>query len=88
MFVDEENDPLLNATWHYNWIPEVESIPGDANRDGKVNVRDLGVMQQYLNGWSVTITESACDVTGDGKINVRDLGLLQQYLNGWDVELK
>ena len=63
-------------------------IPGDVTGDGKVNVRDLGLLQQYLNGFDVTIVEAAADVTGDGKINVRDLGLLQQYLNGFDVVLK
>lgn len=62
--------------------------PGDANKDGKVNVRDLGVLQQYINGWDVDIDMDAADVTDDGKVNVRDLGLLQQAINGWDVELK
>jgi len=62
-------------------------IPGDVNNDGKVNVRDLGALQQHLNGWDVAINESAADVTGEGKLNVRDLGILQQYLNGWDVTL-
>ncbi len=79
------NDYLVNATWHYNWTG---ANPGDANGDGKVNVRDLGLLQQHLNGWDVTLEEIACDVNADGKVNVRDLGLLQQHLNGWDVELK
>lgn len=63
-------------------------IPGDVNGDGNVNVRDLGLLQQYLNGFDVTIDEAAANVNGDGSINVRDYGLLQQYLNGFDVELK
>lgn len=63
------------------------SNPGDTNADGKINVKDLGLLQQYLNGWDVEIDMDAADVNGDGKINVKDLGLLQQYLNGWDVEL-
>ncbi len=62
--------------------------PGDLNNDGKINIRDLGLLQQHLNGWDVVIEESAADLNADGKINIRDLGLLQQYLNGWDVELK
>ena len=65
----------------------VSYTPGDVNNDGKVNVRDLGLLQQSLNGWSVDIVKAAADVTGDDKINVRDLGLLQQSLNGWNVEL-
>ncbi len=63
-------------------------IPGDVNNDGKVNVKDLGLLQQHLNGWEVEITQAAADVNGDDKINVKDLGLLQQHLNGWDVELE
>lgn len=63
-------------------------LPGDVNNDGKVNVRDLGALQQHINGWDTAINEAAADVTGDGKINVRDLGLLQQFMNGWDVTLK
>ena len=65
-----------------------DHIPGDVNEDGKVNIRDLGLVQQHLNGWNVTIDLNAAEVTGDGKVNIRDLGLLQQYLNGWDVTLK
>lgn len=61
--------------------------PGDTDGDGKVNIRDLGLLQQHLNGWDVDIHTSACDVNGDRKANIRDLGLLQQHLNGWDVEL-
>ena len=64
-----------------------DSIPGDTNADGKVNVKDLGLLQQYLNGWDVEIDMDAADTNGDGKVNVKDLGLLQQYLNGWDVTL-
>ena len=64
-----------------------DSTPGDVTDDGKINVRDLGLLQQYLNGWEVEMNLDAADVNPDGKINVRDLGLLQQYLNGWDVTL-
>jgi len=64
-------------------------LPGDLNNDGKINIRDLGVLQQHLNGWDgISIELSAADLNADGKVNIRDLGLLQQYLNGWDIELK
>ena len=62
-------------------------VYGDVNGDGKVNNRDLGVLQQYLNDYEITIDLTAADVTHDGKVNNRDLGLLQQYLNDWDVTL-
>ena len=56
---------------------------GDVNGDGKINNRDLGLLQQKINGWDVTVDEKAADFNGDGKINNRDLGLLQQKINGW-----
>lgn len=65
----------------------VEYTPGDLNGDGKINNKDLGLLQQYLNGWMVTVSEKGADANGDGKVNNKDLGLLQQYLNGWNVEL-
>lgn len=64
------------------------TVYGDVNGDGKVNNRDLGVLQQHLNDYDVKIDLDAADVTHDGKVNNRDLGLLQQYLNDWDVSLE
>lgn len=58
---------------------------GDANGDGKVNTRDISVIQQAMNGWGTDIDAKAADVNDDGRANVRDIGLLNQYLNGWDV---
>ena len=60
---------------------------GDIREDGKINNRDLGALQQYLNDLDVTINEEAADVFYDGKVNNRDLGILQQYLNDIDVTL-
>lgn len=58
-------------------------IYGDLNGDGKVNNRDLGVMQKYLNDLidEDELDMEAADVTHDGKVNNRDLGKLQQFLN-------
>ena len=77
-------DIVLNLTFE----GVAASVAGDANGDGNINNRDLGLLQQYLNDWDVTIDLDACDVNDDGNINNRDLGLLQQYLNDWDVVLK
>ena len=64
-------------------------LPGDVSDDGRVNNRDLGMLQQYLSDMDVKIANmNACDVTGDGRVNNRDLGVLQQYLSDMDVELK
>ena len=64
------------------------AIPGDINGDGKVNNKDLALLQQYLSDWDVTVDTAVADVNDDGKVNNKDLALLQQYLSDWDVELK
>lgn len=55
--------------------------PGDANGDGKVNNRDLGMLQKFLNDQDVSVDLTAADINGDGRVNNRDLGLLQRQLN-------
>ena len=60
---------------------------GDITGDGKINNRDLGMFQKYLNGGNVNMDVEAADVYYDGKVNNRDLGFLQKYLNGSDVQL-
>ena len=78
-----------NVTLYAVWEPtHPYSNYGDVNGDSKVNIKDLGLLQQYLNGWDVDLSTKVADVNGDGKVNIKDLGLLQQYLNGWDIELK
>ena len=62
-----------------------QHIPGDINNDGKVNMKDVTRLHQYINGWDVAVVESAIDVNGDGKVNMKDLTRLHQYINGWDV---
>ena len=69
-------------TLYAQWIP---ILSGDADGDGRVNNRDLGRLQQYLNDWEVVVTAEA-DMNADGKLNNRDLGLLQRYLNDWNAE--
>ena len=61
---------------------------GDANADGKVNLKDYAALKQNLNGWDVEVEKSVCDVNADGKVNLKDLALLRQFINGWDVVLK
>ena len=87
--IDYDWTNAWNARVTYTFVcEEPQYTPGDVNNDGDVNVRDLGLLQQYLNDYDVTLNLDAADVTGDGEVNVRDYGLLQQYLNDYDVELK
>ena len=68
-------------------VKVIEYIPGDANGDNEINMKDVVLLRQYLNEWDVEIDERALDVNRDGKINMKDIVLLQQYLNDWDVVL-
>ena len=59
-------------------------ISGDVDGNGKVNNRDLGMLQLYLNDDDLTdrtFIWDAADMDGNGKVNNRDLGLLQKQLN-------
>ena len=76
------NDAVLD------WSENTDGVIfGDINTDGKINIRDLGLLQSYLNKWDVTLDLQAADVNVDGNVNVRDLAILQRYLNNWEVEL-
>ena len=68
-------------------VSVIEYIPGDVNSDNVINMKDIVLLQQYLNDFPVDIDESASDVYFDKAINMKDIALLQQYLNDYEVEL-
>lgn len=57
-------------------------LRGDVNDDGRINMRDVVLLQQIINGWDVVYNNAAADYNGDGKINMRDIVALQQQING------
>ncbi len=77
-YADEKDDTCDTCG---QWREVILYTSGDGNGDGKVNNKDLGLLQQYLNEWDVTIVIEAADLNEDGKINNKDLGLLQRLLN-------
>ena len=75
-------DKTIDSLEHFEVIPSV--ILGDVDGNGKVNNRDLGLMQRVLNESNLSgqpFDRSAADLDGNGKLNNRDLGLLQRQLN-------
>lgn len=56
---------------------------GDLDGDGKVNIKDLNRLYEYINETS-ELTEQElkyADVNGDGKINVKDLNRLYEHIS-------
>ena len=66
-----------------------ERIPGDADGDGAVDLKDIVQIARYLaGGWNAVIDIANADVNADGVVNLKDVVLLRRYLaGGWSVEL-
>ena len=56
----------------------LESLPGDANRDGKVDINDLTIVLTNfgLSGSVLNSTQADGDFNGDGRVDVNDLTIL------------
>jgi len=65
-------------------------LPGDANEDDSVDLKDVTVLRRFLADWdNVTVNEANADVNDDRVVNLMDVVLLRRYLaGGWGVELK
>ena len=65
------------------------NIPGDPNKDGSVDLKDVVLIRRWLaGGWDAVINEANADVNGDGVVSSKDLVVLRRYLaGGWDAEL-
>jgi len=72
----------------YDFAPCTASVPGDVNRDGKINLADVSRLLQFIAKWNVEIDGEAADVNDDGKVNLADAARILQYIAKWDVELK
>lgn len=89
--MDKDNESLNKATLQFhNYENGVCSICkhktayiiGDANGDGKANLRDAILVLQAANGKDVAIDRIASDVTGDGKVNLQDAIRILKRANG------
>ena len=56
-------------------------LPGDVNRDGRVNVSDVSALINMILGVTET-DEAAADVNGDGRVNVSDVTALINIILG------
>ena len=65
-------------------LKEDETLIGDANDDGKINLDDVVILAQYVAEWDIECNEAALDVNGDGVVNLDDIVHLAQYVAEWE----
>ncbi|MBQ3073261.1 MAG: dockerin type I repeat-containing protein [Ruminococcus sp.] len=63
-----------------------ECVLGDADGDGKVNVKDATAIQKFAAGFEITLCEACADVDADTKVNVKDATAIQKFVAGMDVD--
>lgn len=63
------------------------TIAGDANADGRVNLKDVFCIRKRCAGFTVTIDTAASDVDQDGNVNMKDVLLIRKYLVKLEKEL-
>lgn len=66
------------------------NIAGDADCNGKLDLRDVTALVRYLSsGWDVSVDEINADVNADGVLDLKDVVLMKRYLvGGWGVVLR
>jgi hypothetical protein len=67
-----------------------EHLPGDADGDGGVDLKDAVQITRFLaGGWDAVLDLINADVNGDGEVNLKDVVILRRYLaGGWSIELQ
>ena len=58
------------------------AIPGDVNKDGKVDVGDLVSVSNFMAGEAESVTLADADVNKDGKVDVGDLVSISNIMAG------
>lgn len=82
---DNNGEKLLEIMGKF--MTPTNTVYGDVDSNGKINLLDLIALRKYLAKWDIDIDLSAADCNGDGKISLLDLIQLRKYLAKWDVVL-
>lgn len=73
-------------------VPPPEFLYGDANGDGKVDLKDVVLVRQYMANYvfdtqsSSVAVQAGADANGDGVVNLKDVVLLRQYMANFDYK--
>ena len=54
---------------------------GDVNGDGRVNMKDLTMLQRMINGWDEDVYYKGADTDASYEINMKDVTALQKLIN-------
>jgi len=83
---DANGNPINGTPKERNSVtkPPTESLPGDVNQDGRVDVLDVRICLQIATGFltPTAAQEAAADVDGDGDVDLADAELLAEYIIG------
>ncbi len=58
---------------------------GDADGDGKVNVKDATAIQKFVAGFEITINMESADADLSLQVNVKDATAIQKFVAGLQV---
>ena len=83
--IDDDTDPYeilndINSIVRKDVKDNAKDLNGDANSDGKINVRDCAYIANCLSRGRGEVLPECSDYNGDGKINVRDAAAISNAL--------
>ena len=84
IYIDQDNDNLINATWHYNYVPTPDIKYGLVTENEEISASDaLSILHAVVGKIQFTDAQNtAGDVDGDGKITASDALLILHRVVG------
>ena len=74
--LDNEYVDYISLFLYYN----INTIKGDVNGDGKVDLKDLVMLSEYVSEGKELSYLEAGDLTGDGVVDINDVAILSQRI--------
>lgn len=83
LFVGDHGNGGSNGGAYYKAKIELpEGLPGDINKDGAVNNKDVVALFNHVSGGDAEVDEVACDCNNDKQVNNKDVVTLFKYVSG------